>query len=292
MNFKNKKVLIGFIGQGYIGKNYADDFEHRGYKIIRYAKEEPYIKNKEKIKDCDIVFIAVPTPTTPKGYDASIIRRVIPLVGKNKIIVVKSTLQPGLTRALQKEFSNYIIVHSPEFLSEATAAQDAAYPFANIVGLPSNSKAHQKATKLVHSILPSAPFSTTVTSEEAELIKYTHNGSGFTQIIFFNLMHDLAKKMGADWKPIEQAMKADPFVPNRYAQPVHKNGRGAGGHCFIKDFATLSQTYDKIVGDKLGTETLKIMEKKNIQLLTQSKKDLPLLKRVYGNNIKIKDGKF
>ena len=66
------KIKIGFIGQGYVGKNYADDFERRGYKVVRYALEEPYRKNKEQIRDCDLVFIAVPTPTTPKGFDESI----------------------------------------------------------------------------------------------------------------------------------------------------------------------------------------------------------------------------
>ena len=64
---------IGFVGQGWIGKHYADNFEARGYMVVRYALEEPYVKNKEKIKECGIVFIAVPTPTSPKGFDASIV---------------------------------------------------------------------------------------------------------------------------------------------------------------------------------------------------------------------------
>lgn len=55
-------ILIGFVGQGWIGKNYADDFEERGFSVIRYSLEEPYVANKERIKDCDMVFIAVPTP--------------------------------------------------------------------------------------------------------------------------------------------------------------------------------------------------------------------------------------
>jgi predicted dinucleotide-binding enzyme len=37
---KSKKPLIGFIGQGFIGKNYANDFEKRGYEVIRYANEK------------------------------------------------------------------------------------------------------------------------------------------------------------------------------------------------------------------------------------------------------------
>ena len=46
----------------------ADDFEARGYDIVRYALEEPYKANKDKIKECQIVFIAVPTPTTEEGF--------------------------------------------------------------------------------------------------------------------------------------------------------------------------------------------------------------------------------
>lgn len=279
----DKKPLIGFIGQGYIGKNYADDFERRGLSVVRYSQEAEYIGNKEKIKECDIVFIAVPTPTTPDGYDASVIKQVIPVVGKGKIVVLKSTILPGLTRQLQKEFPDYIIIHSPEFLSEATAAQDAANPFANIVGIPEGSEKHKEAAKLVHSTLPSAPFSTTVTSEEAELIKYTHNCSGYTQIVFFNMMYDLASKLGADWKEIEKTIKADPFIPNRYSQPVHKNGRGAGGSCFIKDFAAFHQAYKEIVGDKEGEDAIKGFEMKNVQLLSESKKNLDILEGVYGD---------
>ncbi len=61
--------LIGFVGQGYVGGSYATNFEKRGFSVIRYSLEPKYINNKEAISTCDIVFIAVPTPTTPKGFD-------------------------------------------------------------------------------------------------------------------------------------------------------------------------------------------------------------------------------
>ena len=282
----SKKPLIGFIGQGFIGKNYADDFENRGYTVIRYALEASYAANKDKIKDCDIVFIAVPTPTTPEGYNANIIRAVLPLTRIGSIVVLKSTILPGLTEKLQKEFSDRIVMHSPEFLSEATAAEDAAHPFMNIVGITEDSPKHRKAAELVHSVLPPVPFKKTVSSNEAELIKYSHNCSGYTQIIFFNLMYDLSVKLGADWKNIEQALKADPFIPNRYSSPLHKSGRGAGGHCFIKDFAAFSDSYNKRVGDELGKDVIQSMEEKNIDLLTKSEKDLDLLEGVYGKRVR------
>lgn len=272
---------IGFIGQGFVGKNYADNFEARGFNVVRYAKEEPYINNQDAIKTCDIVFVAVPTPTAPKGYNASIIKSVLPIPRVGAIVVLKSTILPGLTRTLQKEFPDRIVVHSPEYLNEATAAEDVANPFVNIVGITEDSPETRKAAELVHSVLPLAPVSKTVSSEEAELAKYAHNCSGYTQIIFFNLMYDLAAKLGADWKNIEPILKADPFIPNRYASPVHKGGRGAGGHCFIKDMAALRLAYESAVGDKDGLDVIKSMEEKNKKLLTESGKDIDLLKGVY-----------
>lgn len=278
-----KKPLIGFIGQGYIGKNYADDFERRGYTVIRYAMEEPFRNNKDRIKDCDIVFIAVPTPTTPKGFDNSILKGVLPVVGDGKIAVIKSTMVPGTTKMLQGLFPQKIVLHSPEFLSEATAAKEASAPFSNIVGIPEDGQRFEQAAALVHGALPPAPFSLTCKSDEAEIIKYTHNASGYVQIIFFNLMYDLAQSLGARWEVIESAVKADPYIPNRYAHPVHKSGRGAGGHCFIKDFKALQETYAKIVADKLGLEVFRAMEKKNLDLLLKSTKDIDLLRGVYGD---------
>ena len=46
-------MKIGFIGQGWIGKNYADNFEARGYEVVRYSLEPEYAGNQEKIKDCE-----------------------------------------------------------------------------------------------------------------------------------------------------------------------------------------------------------------------------------------------
>ena len=278
------KIKIGFIGQGYVGKNYADDFEARGYHVVRYAKEKPYNKNKDAIKGCDVVFVAVPTPTTPKGYDSSIIRKVLPLVGVGKVAVLKSTILPGLTGKIQEEFPRIIVLNSPEFLSEATARHDASHPFVNIVGITKETLEYKKAAKLVHSILPKAPKNFTVKSIEAEIIKYSHNCGGYTQIIFFNLMYDLSQKMGANWKRIEEAIKADPFIPTRYASPVHKSGRGAGGRCFIKDFAAFREIYKKMVADPSGVSVLKSMEKKNIELLCSSGKDVEILESVYNIN--------
>ena len=277
---------IGFIGQGWVGKNYSLDFEERGFDIVRYSKEPEYESNKNEIALCDIVFIAVPTPTTPKGFDDSIIRAVLPLVGKGKIAVLKSTILPGTTKELQEKFQKIILLYSPEFLSETTAKQDTSNPFASIVGFSKDTDIHRTAAEEVLSILPKAPFSLICTSTEAEIIKYTHNTSGFVQIVFFNLMYDLAVSLGCDWSNIHKAIIADPFIPSRYAQPLHKRGRGAGGHCFIKDFEAFREIYEKTLhDDKSGKAILEANIKKNIELLVFTNKDLDLLSGVYGGGI-------
>ena len=283
---KKTKPTIGFIGQGWIGKNYADDFEERGYPVVRYAKEEPYNLNKNKIAKCPIVFIAVPTPTTPTGFDDSILRKVLPLVGKGKIAVIKSTILPGTTTSLQKEFPDIIIVHSPEFLEEAKAIEDTKFPKRTIVGIPKDTAKHRASAKKVLEVSPKAPYQLVCSSEEAEFIKYGGNCFLYVKVVFANLFHDLAKKFpGANYETIRDAMTADPRIGNSHLDPVHKSGRGAGGHCFIKDFAAFIGLYEKIMEDPKGLEALRAFEKKNNHLLLSSGKDLDLLGGVYGENL-------
>lgn len=275
-------MKIGFIGQGFIGKNYADDFEARGYSVVRYALDEPFVQNKEKIAECDIVFIAVPTPTTPGGFDYHIVESALKNIGEGKIAVIKSTIVPGTTKILQKAYPSFTLLFSPEFLSEATAAYDAVHPFSNIVGMPIDDQEHREAAASVHEVLPKAPFVLTCDSDEAEIIKYTHNISGYTQIVTFNMMYEMARALGHDWENIGKAISVDPLVCSRYSNPIHKSGRGAGGHCFIKDFAAFADLYESRVGEKEGVRALRAFEEKNIKLLKDSNKDSDLLEGVYG----------
>lgn len=278
--------LIGFIGQGWIGKTYADDFEHRGYKVVRFAKEEPYTGNGDRIKDCDIVFIAVPTPTTPDGFDDSIVRGTIALVGKGKTAVIKSTLLPGTTESIQKQYPDVKVMHSPEFLSVATAKHDAENPTRNIVGVPVDSAEYHEAADEVLAVLPKANYAVVCSAREAEFIKYGRNALGFVRVVFINLFYDLvAKHPGVSWDVIRQAMSADPDNGGTYMNPVHKSGRGAGGACFIKDFEALSRMYKELVHDEHGTQVFDSLTEKNIELLLGSHKDLDLLRGVHGEDV-------
>lgn len=278
---------IGFIGQGWIGKSYADDFEARGYTTVRFALEEPYIQNKEAIASCDIVFIAVPTPTTTAGFDDSIVRAVLPLIGEGKIAVIKSTLAPGTTEVLQVAFPGIVVLHSPEFLREKTAAEDAAHPVRNLIGIPNDTPAYQVAAKAVLAVLPPAPYARVMSARSAELTKYAGNVFLSLKVVYANMLYDLAGALNIQYEELEEALAADPRIGPSHLSPVsasghtEKVGRGAGGHCFIKDLEAFRRLYES-AKDPAGSVVLDAVVKKNNTLLTASGKDLDLLEGVYG----------
>ncbi|MDP1707451.1 MAG: hypothetical protein Q8L30_02765, partial [bacterium] len=187
------KPRVGFIGQGFIGKAYADDFERRGYTVVRYSLESEYVGNKEKIKDCDVVFIAVNAATIPAStkrddghravkYDDANVRSTPGITKPGAIVVVKSTLPPGMTQSIQDQYPDRIILHSPEFLLETTAAKDASSPERNIIGIPVDDEAHRSTAEKVMTMLPKAPYELITSSVNAECIKYGGNAFLFVKI--------------------------------------------------------------------------------------------------------------
>lgn len=276
-------MKIGIIGQGFVGKNTADNFEHRGYEVTRYALEAEYKDNAEKIGECDVVFIGVPTPTTPEGFDYSIVEDVLKLVSDGAIAVIKSTLLPGTTAKLQDIYPNKIVLFSPEFLCEKTAAYDVANPMMNVIGLSYDTAGHRKAAEAVMKTLPNSEHNFIVSAQAAELFKYAHNLNGYFRVILANLLFEVGEKTEVNWADVKTMMDSDIMMSPYYNTPTHKGGRGAGGNCFIKDMAAFRHLYEAQVSeDKEGLAVLKALEKKNLELLGKTKKDQTLVKGVYG----------
>ncbi|MEZ4200104.1 MAG: NAD(P)-binding domain-containing protein [Candidatus Paceibacterota bacterium] len=260
-----KQPKIGFIGQGWIGKHYADDFEKRGYQIVRYALEPEYLDNKQLIATCDIVFIAVPTPTTIKGFVDAHVRDALQSVGQGKIAVIKSTLAVGTTKALQTDYPDITILHSPEFLRERTAAYDAAYPNRNLLGIPIDNPDTLAKAKQVLEILPEAPYAKIMDSNDAELVKYAGNCFLYLKVLYMNALFNVVENTGATWETVREALVHDPRIGASHTEPVHTSGhvndtglkqRGAGGHCFIKDFEAFRHMYNEHVKEKRGRDFL------------------------------------
>lgn len=286
-------LQIGFIGQGFIGKNMADDFQGRGYSVVRYALEPEYANNRAAVADCDIVFIAVPTPTTPEGFNYDALKTVLALVGEGSIAVIKSTVMPGTTALLQKQFPKLIVLHAPEFLREKHAAEDARKPERNIIGMPETTEKYQQAARQVLAVLPEAKHETLCQAEEAELIKYGGNTFLAMKVVYMNLLYDLAQSLGVDYEVVAGSMGDDMRIGSSHTRVIDRSGhsgsvpgRGAGGHCFPKDLAALRESFAQhCAEDKTGIALLQALEAKNNELLIKSKKDLDLLKDIYGTQL-------
>jgi len=272
---------IGFIGQGWLGKNYADWYENNtDFEVVRYDQTK-HNGNRDKIKECDLVFICVPTPTTPYGFDDSTLEEVLALVGDFKIALIKSTCLPGTTEKMQKMYPDKHILFVPEFLTEATAQFDVANPTRNIIGI--TMKSHDEIAKKVMDILPRAKYEIICTAREAEIIKYAGNNWFYFKVIYMNLLYDWCQVHKVDYNLVTQAMVHDFRVGSSHMDAVHGGGRGAGGHCFIKDMEAFAQNYAELVRDPIGNNLLDALITKNLHLLKDSKKSLNLIEQIYGN---------
>lgn len=192
---------------------------------------------------------------------------------------------PGTTKKLQSLYPDIYVMHSPEFLREVSAKNDAKFPERNIVGVPEVTDIYYEKAKSVMSILPKAPFELVCSSEEAELIKYAGNLFLTFKVVYMNMVYDVSSLHGADWSVIRSAVIHDSRIGSSHTEPIHVSGRGAGGNCFIKDLAGFRIFCESLdLGDPFTVQLLKAVEKKNNSLLVSSGKDVGLLRKVYGEN--------
>lgn len=300
-------MKIGFIGQGFIGKSYADDFEKRGFEVVRYGLQPEYSGNKEKIGECDVVLIAVNAATVPAGtarddghpavrFDDSNVRSTPALTKPGAVVVMKSTMPPGMTESIQDQYPDRVVLHAPEFLLETTAAKDASSPERNIVGMAKDTPEHRAAAEQFLKMLPKASYERITSARNAELIKYGGNSYLFLKIVFSNMFFQLAEKFGGEWEVISEAIGKDPRIgPShmnlRLSTKIHGQEdppgvyrrRGAGRSCFIKDWAELSELYAREFPDDANTiQALRGFEYKNAELLREFDRYVNLLEGVYG----------
>ena len=246
---------------------------------------------KKSIKESDIIFICVGTPTkkNSNSADLSQIYEVAKLISKTinkfKIIITKSTVPVTtgdeiekilLKRNSKKKFS---VLSNPEFLREGEAIRDFIYPDRIVVG--SNDKKANRIMKNLYSPLISKGAQYLSTSRRAaELIKYASNSFLATKITFINEIANLCEKTGINVEDISIGMGLDKRIGSRFLRA----GPGYGGSCFPKDTKAITSTADKF---KTNLSVIKSVIKSN------ANRSNLLLNRVYEIlNKKIKNKKI
>ena len=241
------------------------------------------------IKDSDIIFICVGTPTKKKSNTADLkhVFQAVNLIAQNinkyKIIVTKSTVPVTTGDKIEKIIKSknrkkkFDVISNPEFLREGEAIRDFVYPDRVVVGTES-----KKANKIMKSLyLPiikkeSRYFNTS--RRGAEMIKYASNAFLATKISYINELANLCEKTSVDIKDVSMGMGLDQRIGERFLRA----GPAYGGSCFPKDTRALVDTADKF---KISLSIVKNVIKSN-----ENRKNLLLQKihNIIGKNIKKK----
>ena len=267
---------IGIIGIGMVGK-----------EALRYFTEQGFVRGKDlfcfdndskkgfhdDIRAAQIIFVCVPTPPSKDGScNTSIVESVIKKYhAQDKILIVKSTIEPGTIARLQKKYKSPLLFN-PEFLTESRAWEDFIHPDRQIVG--HTAKSTQYASTVLN-LLPIAYFSSPGTlgaydfvrmnSSEAEMGKYASNVFGAMKVTYGNILSDFARaletahdregiKMPVNYENIRKMVAHDRRIGDAWMNVNHGNYRGFGGFCFPKDLNAFI---------KFGERTLKSLNKKS-----------------------------
>ena len=246
---------------------------------------------KSSVKNSDIIFICVGTPTKKNGTSAdlsqiyNVAKQISSLINKFKIIITKSTVPVTTGDEIEKILSKknnkskFAVVSNPEFLREGEAIRDFTYPDRIVVG--TNDKKSNKILNNLYSPLTSKGAQYVHTSRRAaELIKYASNAFLATKITFINEIANLCEKTNINIEDISIGMGLDKRIGSRFLRA----GPAYGGSCFPKDTKAIISTADKF---KTNLSVIKSVVKSN-----EGRSSL-LLKRVYEIlNKKIKNKKI
>jgi len=193
----------------------------------------------EGIKDSEIVFIAVGTPSAPNGEaDLTNVEQVAIQVGKHldhdMIIANKSTVPVGtgdlVTRLIKenlKKSVRFAVVSNPEFLREGSAVYDFMFPDRVVIG-DDTGYAGEILAQLYRPLQCTIIITDVLSSE---MIKYSSNAYLAMEISFINEIANICDRVGADVKSVVKGMGLDKRINPSFLNP----GVGFGGSCFPKD---------------------------------------------------------
>lgn len=201
----------------------------------------------EAVANSDASIICVGTPSLESGrLNLDFVRKVSEQIaqtlresGKKHILLFRSTMLPGSTRVMVRDFFEDLrvsgqvrIYYCPEFLREGTAVKDFREPSLAVVGThdgqpPESEEARQ--------LLGGSPA--VLAWEGAEMIKYSCNYFHALKVGFANEIGRLCKFLGEDGSRVMDVVCSDTRLNiSRYYM---KPGNPFGGSCLPKDVSAL-----------------------------------------------------
>ena len=250
---------IGILGLGVIGSACKYGFEKLGHKVIVH---DPKLHTKiEDVKDTEIVYICVPTWSSPDGScDTSIVEECVHELQGLKydgVVAIKSTVKPTTTERLVNE-TGMKICFVPEFLRERCAIVDFTENH-DLLAVGTDSDETYNVVVECHGNYPQ--HHSKLTPTEAELLKYYSNVFNAMKVIFANEMYEVANAVDADYAKIKEAFIKRGTAKDLYLD-VNDNFRGYGGVCLPKDTLAMATFVKELKLDLTLFETIDAENKK------------------------------
>lgn len=205
------------------------------------------------IKQADIIFVSVNTPTKTFGEGAGMAsdlqfwektaHEIVAHSQSDKIIVEKSTLPVRTAEAMERILKanrrgiTFEVISNPEFLAEGSAVRDLLEPDRVLIGAhqtPEGLAAEKELVDLYAHWLPKKKIITT-NLWSSELSKLVANAFLAQRISSINAISALCEKADADISEIAYAIGTDSRIGPKF---LHASV-GFGGSCFKKDILNL-----------------------------------------------------
>lgn len=205
------------------------------------------------IREADIIFVSVNTPTKTFGHGAGMAsdlqywertaHEIVAHAEGPKVIVEKSTLPVRTAEAMERILQEnrkglrFEVVSNPEFLAEGTAVRDLLEPDRVLIGSRQSTEGLRAAQEIVDIFARWVPREKIITTNlwSAELSKLVANAFLAQRISSINSVSALCEKTGADVGEISYAVGSDRRIGPRFLSA----SVGFGGSCFKKDILNL-----------------------------------------------------
>lgn len=262
-------ATIGIVGWGVVGQATGNAFAAvKSNKVLWWDKyKKSPVTLQKLVKDSEFIFICVPTPMKDNysNIDLSIVKQVVSRIAKliddrKKILTIKSTVIPGTTASLAKQYPHVNFAMNPEFLTEANAFEDFLRTDRTVIGAFKHSVADRLSILYQNLYGPGSKiFLTDPTT--AEMVKYMSNMFLATKVMFANEMSDLCQKVGINYQEVKEMVVADHRIFDSHLDVT--SIKGFGGKCFPKDMVALLGLFKQ---KKVDASLLSTVWKKNLRV--------------------------